>query len=326
LREADGSLLRVSLVAADLATLLWRFSAQLSFSEEARGGGRASNARLLFALLQLGRYYVVEAPASELRQAQRLLAAAAAAGAALGLEAGAAAAPAASVGVAGTAGSAQSSSRANLPTSSSSGGSSAGSSQPVECGTEELSELSSHAPFVLALSLLSMGPSEWMAARRSMLALAARAGFARAAGATEGGSSSSSSNRRSSSGTPATAAGVGSLSDGALYEAAAPMLRLFGYVDWLHQWAKPAVGLAPAAGSSGSSGSGSSGWGGAMAAQLQDMKGCAEASGEFLEVVGEAEEALGLQDLLDGLGLLGVVLGPKTSSVEAFVRQAAAGL
>jgi uncharacterized protein YidB (DUF937 family) len=100
------------------------------------------------------------------------------------------------------------------------------------------------------------------------------------------------------------------------------MLRLFGYVDWLHQWAKPAVGLAPAASSSGS---GSSGWGGAMAAQLQDMKGCAEASGEFLEVVGEAEEALGLQDLLDGLGLLGVVLGPKTSSVEAFVRQAAAG-
>ena len=324
LREGDGSLLRVSLVAADLATLLWRFSAQLSFSEEARGGGRASNARLLFALLQLGRYYVVEAPASELRKAQRLLAAAAAAGAALGLEAGAAAAPAVSVGLAGAAGSASPGSPGLIPASSSSGGGSAGSSQPVECGAEELSELSSHAPFVLALSLLYMGPSEWMAARRSMLALAARAGVARAAAAAEG---SSSSHRRSSSGTAAAAAaGVGSLSDGALYEAAAPMLRLFGYVDWLHQWAKPAVGLAPAASSSGSSGSGSSGWGGAMAAQLQDMKGCAEASGEFLEVVGEAEEALGLQDLLDGLGLLGVVLGPKTSSVEAFVRQAAAGL
>jgi len=78
-RESDNSLLRVSLVAADVATLLTRFAYQLSFSEEARGGGRESNARLLLALLQLGRYYVTEAPAGDLAEAHQLLQSAAAA-------------------------------------------------------------------------------------------------------------------------------------------------------------------------------------------------------------------------------------------------------
>jgi E3 ubiquitin-protein ligase UBR4 len=310
LREADSSLLRVSLVAADLATLLWRFSAQLSFSEEARGGGRASNARLLFALLQLGRYYVVEAPTSELRQAHKLLATAGGAAAALGLEAAAAAA-------------------VTVPGAGAGGGgsSAAGSSTAAAaCSADDLSELSSHAPFVLALSLLCMGPAEWMAARRSMLVLAARAGAGRAqqpqgAG---GDSTGGSSHRRSSSGASPAAAAAGAaaasaaLSDEALYTAAAPMLRLFGFVDWLHQWGKPAVGSG--SGSGGSSGSG--GWGGAMAQQLADLTGCAQAAGELLEVADEAEEAFGLQDLLDGFGCLGVALGPKSATVEEFLRVA----
>jgi E3 ubiquitin-protein ligase UBR4 len=317
LREADCSLLRVSLVAADMAMLLWRFGAQLSFSEEARGGGRASNARLLFALLQLGRYYVVEAPATDLKQAQALLAAAGGAGAALGLETAAATAAAAAA-VGGAAG------------SKSGPGSTAGTAASG-CTASELSELVSHAPFVLALSLLAMGPADWMSARRSLLAVAARAGVARKLQLAAAAADNGSSHRRSSSGaSPAAAAAAGSaalavgcMSDVALYDAAAPMLRLFGFVDWLHQWAQPAVGLAPA-GSCG--GSGSRGWGGAMAQQLQDLKGCADAAGELLGVVDEAERALGLQDLLDGLGLLGVVLGPKCSSCEEFLRQAVAGL
>jgi E3 ubiquitin-protein ligase UBR4 len=315
MREADSSLLRVSLVAADLATLLWRFSALLSFSEEARGGGRASNARLLFALLQLGRYYVVEAPTNDLKKAQKLLTAAGGVAAALGLEPAAAAA-AVAVG-AGT-------------------GAQSSSSSTAKCSTGELSELGSHAVFVLALSLLAMGPTEWMSVRRSMLALAVRAGVAQALQqptAADGSSSASSSHRRSSSGaspsaaTSSTAARVEAMSDQALYDAAAPMLRLFGYVDWLHQWAKPALGPATSSSSgSGSSGSDGKGWGGAMAQQLQGLQGCADAAGELLEVMDEAEESLGLQDLLDGLGLLGLVLGPKCSSCEQFVRQAVAGL
>jgi len=323
LREADSSLLRVSLVAADLATLLWRFAAQLSFSEEARGGGRASNARLLFALLQLGRYYMVEAPKTDLRDAQQLLAAATGAAAAFGLEAAPAAAAAAGGSDAGKAAERKKGAAAVGP-----GGSAA----------QELAEATSHAPFVLALSLLYMGPTEWMAVRRSMLALAARYGVSRALGqaaaaaATDGTGSSSSSHRRSSSGTAGAAAAAASgaasitaMSDAELYKAAAPMLRLFGYVDWLHQWAKPAVGLAAASSSTGSSGS-AGGWGAAMAQQLLDLRGCSEAAAELCDLVAEAEDALGLQDLLDVLGLLGVVLGPRSSSCEEFVRQTVAGL
>lgn len=334
LREADTSLLRVSLVAADLATLLWRFTAQLSFSEEARGGGRASNARLLFVLMQLGRYYVVEAPTADLQRVQKLMAAATGAAAALGLEAvsgAGAATPAISIGGRG------------------SGAASNTAAAATSCSTDDLAELAEHTPFVLALSLLYLGPSEWMAARRSMLTLAVRAGVSRvlqqAAAEASVSSGSSSSHRRSSSGTAAAASATAaaaasaatsaaSLSDEALYAAAAPMLRLFGFVDWLHQWAKPSVGLSAAGGSSGSAASssstsgsgGSSGWGAAMAQQLQDVRGCSEAATELLGVVDEAEGALGLQDLLDGFGVLGVVLGPKSSSCEEFLRQAVAGL
>jgi hypothetical protein len=278
LRDADASLLRVSLAAADLATLLVRFAARLSFNEEARGGGRASNARLVFALLQLGRFYVQEAPASELRQAQQLLTAATGTAAALELEA---------------------------PSSSSSTSS-----------KEQLAQAARHAPFVLALSLLLMGPSEWMAARRALLAAAARHGIHAAAAAP---ASSVASASPSSSPAPASSSGSsngtapGVMSDEALFAAAAPMLRLFGLVDWLHQWAKPAVGAGPG------------GWGAAMAAQLLDLRGCGEAANELLEALGEAEGAVDLNDLVDTLGLLGVVLGGAGAapSCGAFLRQAA---
>jgi len=42
-----GVATRVAMVAADLACLLQRFALQQSFSADAGGGGRASNARLV---------------------------------------------------------------------------------------------------------------------------------------------------------------------------------------------------------------------------------------------------------------------------------------
>ncbi|KAF6258322.1 E3 ubiquitin-protein ligase UBR4-domain-containing protein [Scenedesmus sp. NREL 46B-D3] len=256
-READSSLLRVSLVAADVATLLRRFAYSLSFSEEARGGGRASNARLLLALLQLGRYFVVEAAADELAEVQQLLAAAGRAAAALGLEAPtpAPAAPAA-------AGSGVDASVEAAGAGSTAAGDAAAAAGGVAgCSREELSELAGSAAFVLALSLLVSGPAEWMAARRSLLALAVRHGVAR----------------------------------------------------WLDQWAKPAV-----------CGSGS-GWSAAMAGRLRDLPCCGQAAGELVELVHEGEGSLGLQDLVDGQGLLGLVLGAAgVHCCEGFVTRACA--
>jgi hypothetical protein len=317
-RESDSSLLRVTLVAADVATLLRRFAYVLSFSEEARGGGRASNARLLLALLQLGRYFVVEAAADELVEAQQLLAAAGKAAAALGLEVAAPAsvdAAAAAVGSGGSTavGSSSSASGAGAAAAAAAGG-------VAGCGAEDLSELTSSAAFVLALSLLMSSPTEWMAARRSMLALAVRHGVARwlqASGPADAAAAGSGGHRRrsskSGSSSSSLAAAAAGLSEGQLYEAAAPMVRMFSMVDWMQQWAKRAV----ASSSTGSS------WSAAMADRLRDLSGCSQAAGELVELVDEAEGALGLQDLVDGGGLLGVVLGAGgVDSCEGFVRRA----
>jgi hypothetical protein len=329
-RESDSSLLRVTLVAADAATLLRRFAYALSFSEEAKGGGRASNARLLLALLQLGRYFVVEAATDELVEAQQLLTAAGKAAAALGLEvaaapaaAGTAAADASSAAAAAAAGAAGSaaSSGASAAAASGTSVSAAAGGVVAGCSADDLSELTSSAAFALALSLLVSSPAEWMSARRSMLALAVRHGVARwlkasntDAAAGGSGAASAGHRHRNSSGTSSSLAG---LSDGQLYDAAAPMVRMVGMVDWLQQWAKPAVS---------SSGSGSS-WSTAMAARLRDLASCSEAAGELVELVDDAEGSLGLQDLVDSHNLLGVVLGgTAVESCEAFVRRACAGL
>lgn len=334
-RESDSSLLRVSLVAADIATLLQRFAYQLSFSEESRGGGRASNARLLLALMQLGRCFVVEAAADELEEAQQLLATASKAAAALKLEAAPAATESGSSSGAGAAGVSQLVAATTVGSggtgsvggggSSSSQGSGGSASGVTGCSAEDVAELCSCAAFVLGLSLLLSSPAEWMAGRRSMLAVAVRHGVGRwvqSTGAEGGGAASSSSSSKrgsraggSSSSSGGLATAVAGLSDVQLYEAAAPMVRLFGMVDWLQQWAKPAV----------SAGSGSGGWAAAMAAGLRDLAGCSQAAGELLEVVDEGEEALGLQDLVDSQNLLGVVLGaPGVGGCEDFVRRVCA--
>ena len=54
---------KVAVVAADVASLLRRFALQQSFSADTGGGGRDSNARLLPALLQLGRHLLYSASA-----------------------------------------------------------------------------------------------------------------------------------------------------------------------------------------------------------------------------------------------------------------------
>ena len=53
----------VAVVATDVACLLRRFALQQSFSADTGGGGRDSNARLLPALLQLGRHLLASASA-----------------------------------------------------------------------------------------------------------------------------------------------------------------------------------------------------------------------------------------------------------------------
>lgn len=58
---------RVASMATDAAALLRRFAWRLSFSDDAHGGGRDSNARLLPYLLQMGRYLVEASTSSELQ-------------------------------------------------------------------------------------------------------------------------------------------------------------------------------------------------------------------------------------------------------------------
>ena len=58
---------QVAVVAADVACLLRRFVLQQSFSSDTGGGGRASNARRLFVLLQLGRHMLSSASADALQ-------------------------------------------------------------------------------------------------------------------------------------------------------------------------------------------------------------------------------------------------------------------
>ncbi len=157
IRAADSTAARLALTASDAAALLRRFAWRLSFSSEARGGGRGSNARLLLGLLQLGRYYAQQLHTAERRAHADLLAAA--------LDAGKAALAAGS--------------------SDGSGGSSSGARPPAEA----------HAPHVFALSLLLQSPEEWAHARGPMLALAVRHSVALAAadrGSSAGGSGSSS--------------------------------------------------------------------------------------------------------------------------------------
>lgn len=275
LKDADSSLLRLSLIAADAAALLLRFAARLSFSDGAGGGGRASNARLLIALLGLGRYYAGEAAsAAELADAGMLLAQAAGAAGVLGLEQG--------------------------PTSTATD-----TGDDRQQQQQQLDRATSSTPFVMALSLLLSGPAEWMAARRSMLALCMRHG-AIAAACADGAA------------TPP--------SDAELARSVAPYVRMLLLVDWLQQWAKPALG----AGGANSSSSSSGGWPSAMAERLADQRACAEAAEELLSCLEEAE-ACGddLPALLDRAGLLGTVLGAAScsdGSVVAFVRAASAPL
>jgi hypothetical protein len=179
-----------------------------------------------------------------------------------------------------------------------------------------LSEVSGSAAFVLALSLLMSSPAEWMAARRSMLALAVRHGVAHWLGTSGPADAAAAASRRSSK---SGGLAVSGLSDAQLCKAAAPMVRMAGIVDWLQQWAKPAV--------SSSSSSSSSGWSGGMADRLRGLAGCAEAAGDLVELVDEGSGCLGLQDCVDGVGLLGVVLGAGgVASCEDFVRKACAPL
>jgi E3 ubiquitin-protein ligase UBR4 len=202
LRAADSTGARLSLLASDLAALLRRFAWRLSFSDEARGGGRGSNARLALGLLQLGRYYAEAAHAGERRQQADLLAAAEAAG------------------------------RAALGGDRDGGGEGA-------AGGDRAAALAAHAPHALALSLVLSSPEEWTRARGPMLALAARHGLwlslRDGAGVPPGASPDA-------AGVAAVEAIAAGLTNDELFAAAAPGLRLFGLADALHSWAKPARG------------------------------------------------------------------------------------
>ena len=69
-----GVATRVAMVAADLACLLQRFALRQSFSADAGGGGRASNARLVPGLVQLGRHLLASASGDALAPLETALA------------------------------------------------------------------------------------------------------------------------------------------------------------------------------------------------------------------------------------------------------------
>lgn len=278
MRALDSTALRLSLVTADLAALLLRFAYQRSFSDQARGGGRASNARLLPALLQLGCYYACQAHgSSELKEQQQLLAAVAEYGQELE---GPKQTPA---------------------------GTKAAVAAPVSSKAGDMrSKIQRCVPHVLALSLLLHSPEDWASCKSAMLVLSIKHGLVQyitAAGAD----------------TTDVAAVVHSLTDEQLFEAVAPMLRLFGLVDWLQQrWKSDRVATTTV------------NWAVDMDARLQDLSSCLAAADEWMEYLGELEDAFGLQDLFDILGLLGLVLGGAggllgggdVDSCEAFVKAA----
>jgi hypothetical protein len=211
LRAADGTGARLSLLAADVAALLRRFAWRLSFSDEARGGGRGSNCRLLLGLLQLGRYYSEQLHAGERRTLAELLTSAEDAG------------------------------RAALAAAGSSSGAGSGGAVPAAGGRGSVAP-EAHAPHTLALALVLSSPEEWTRARGPMLALAARHSV-RLALEDRGDLEAGGASGFGGDGPQAMEAAAAQLSGQELFEAAAPGLRLFGLADALQAWAKPARGV-----------------------------------------------------------------------------------
>jgi hypothetical protein len=232
----------------------------------------------------------------------------------------------------------------NSSSSSSSDGGGGGGAAAALCGAADLQKLNSSTIFALALSLLMMSPADWGAARQGMLLLTVRHAGARAPGraaaaaaaAQSAGGSSTASGASISSPHQQGAAPVTQLDDEQLYVAVAPMLRLYGLVSWLQDWAKQpackaAVNNGSLHGSSSSRGDDSShgssaDWSLSMAAKLQDLPACSEAAKQLLEYTERAERALGLHDLLEGLDLLPLVVqmngAGHADACQDFVRTA----
>ncbi len=275
-----------------------------SFSEDAKGGGRSSNARLLLpGLLQLGRYYASQCYSAELAPHRALLAQCCSAS-----NSGSSSDGAGSSG--GGTGSSSSSSSSSKDVGQGAGndaGSSASSTSPGAV------DAVAAMPHVLALSLLLQSPEEWRAARKVLLRHCIRHGM-------QQWLASHPQQQLLQQGEQQP------LPDDVLFEAAAPMLRLFGLVDWIQGWVKRGSSIPIASkGSSTSSSASASGWQAAMDARLQDLGSCAEAAEQLLEQLEEMEGADGAQELLDVMGLLGEVLSGACGSCEQFVRDTSQG-
>jgi E3 ubiquitin-protein ligase UBR4 len=311
LRQADATPLRLSLVAADVAALLERFAHRRSFSEDAHGGGRDSNARLLPALLQLGRYYAEQCFPAELQPLRALVAAHSAGGG--GGEGGAG------------------------PSGSSPGG--------IRIAGAGGTAAAAPVPYILVLCLLLQSPAEWAAARRTLLARTIGAGVQAAleGGATPGASPSGSACSTPSMtpfGTPGSApsptrplppspGGVGGggsaappappldaadLTPAQLFRLARPSIALWGLADWLQGWAK-GRGRGAAAD-----------WGAAMKGRLEDLPGVFQAAADMLEALGDVEDADSAAEALDVLSALPDVLSAGCGSADDFMREACASL
>lgn len=338
-RAADGPSMRLSLVASDLACVLHRFAFQQSFSEDAGGGGRASNAYLLPALMQLGTYFAAHCTPAELCEHQQLIDAAVASGAAAVVGGSGATTPA------GSAGPSPRTSPVKPSTSSEAavargfspdrlGGRPSTSGASTSGGATGAAAAALAAPHVLALALLLQTREQWLATRLPLLRTAVR--HAPVAGRAAGRLTSSSSAGLSATspvGSPrvgvgstgadfasgssppvwrlgalqvlGSGAGDDSAAAAALFQTAAPMVRFVAAVDWLQMRFKPPATDAETVAGGASSAAADSGnaWLSSLHALLQDTAQLTSTSADLLAYLSRLEAAQSAAELFDVMGL-----------------------
>lgn len=291
LKSMDSVTTRVSLVASDIAGLLLRFVHHKSFSEDAHGGGRESNARLLPALVQLGRYFVDQCYPTGLEELTLPLS-------------------------------------CYATFDSSMRGS--GSMSPGEGGRKPTglagSSSSPPMPYVLALSILLLSPREWLQGRRAMLLHTIRYAVSQRYQCSGSGATGSSAGRsRAQEGSPGEGMQrtsptlsrsssrmlVSTLTDEDIFFACVTSVRMFGLVDWLQKWAKPVTGEE---------------WVTGMWERLQDLPTLVDGASALLQVLDELEDTASAFELFDVMRVLQDVLTEQTPSIGEFLRRACMGL
>jgi len=274
---------QLGMVAADIGALVDRFATGASFSEDARGGGRESNARLLPYLVALGHHAADACNEAELEE--YLTAVATFCGGTTPLSA--------------------SPMGSGLPPPSSTSSSSSSSSSPSS--SREVPE----ACRVMGLALLLQPPRQWAASRRAALwnlLLATFGNYCRAAAAATAGSGGP-----GRTGETAARAQLAAAPGGTLLEVARPALVTFAVVDTMQRLAKPAPSSPEAADNT---------WQRAARHRLSDLPTCVAGADELVELLDELADAGSAMEALDILGALAEAM-EGGSNAEEFLRAVA---